>query len=240
MARLALVTGGARGLGAAISVALKDAGYHVVANDVNEQSAKEFTDKTGIPVAIFDVSDFNSTKEGIAKIVAEHGPIEILVNNAGITRDAPLHKMTPENWELVIKVNLTSMFNTTRNVIESMRGKGFGRIINISSVNGQVGQFGQTNYSAAKAGVLGFTKAVAHEGAAKGITSNAICPGYINTEMVAKIAPDILKTIVAKVPTGRLGEPSEIARTVVFLAADEAQYLNGAIMSVNGGVAMCG
>ncbi len=241
MARLALVTGGARGLGAAISIALKDAGYRVVANDVNEESAKEFTAKTGIPVAIFDVSNFESTKAGIAKIVAENGgPIEILVNNAGITRDAPLHKMTPENWNAVINVNLTSMFNTTRNVIEGMREKGFGRIVNISSVNGQVGQFGQTNYSAAKAGVLGFTKAVAHEGAAKGITSNAICPGYINTEMVAKIAPEVLKTIVAKVPTGRLGEPSEIARTVVFLAADEAQYLNGATMSVNGALAMCG
>ncbi len=240
MARLALVTGGARGLGAAISIALKDAGYKVVANDVNEETAKEFTAKTGIPVAIFDVSSFESTKAGIAAIVAEHGPVEILVNNAGITRDAPLHKLTPENWNAVINVNLTSMYNTTRNVIESMRERGFGRIVNISSVNGQVGQFGQTNYSAAKAGVLGFTKAVAHEGAAKGITSNAICPGYINTEMVAKIAPDILKTIVAKVPTGRLGEPYEIARTVVFLAADEAQYLNGAILSVNGALAMCG
>ena len=240
MARLALVTGGARGLGAAISVALKDAGYRVVANDVNEESAKEFTAKTGIPVAIFDVSSFESTKAGIEKIVAEHGPVEVLVNNAGITRDAPLHKLTPENWNAVINVNLTSMYNTTRNVIESMRAAGFGRIVNISSVNGQVGQFGQSNYSAAKAGVLGFTKAVAHEGAAKGITSNAICPGYINTEMVAKIAPEILKTIVAKVPTGRLGEPSEIARTVVFLAADEAQYLNGAILSVNGALAMCG
>ncbi len=240
MARLALVTGGARGLGAAISIALKDAGYKVVANDVNEETAKEFTAKTGIPVAIFDVSSFDSTKAGIAKIVAENGPIEVLVNNAGITRDAPLHKMTPENWNAVINVNLSSMFNTTRNVIEGMREKGFGRIINISSVNGQVGQFGQTNYSAAKAGVLGFTKAVAHEGAAKGITSNAICPGYINTEMVAKIAPDVLATIVKKVPTGRLGEPSEIARTVVFLAADEAGYLNGATMSVNGALAMCG
>ena len=240
MARLALVTGGARGLGAAISIALKDAGFKVVANDVNEESAKEFTAKTGIPVAIFDVSSFESTKAGIAKIVAEHGAVEVLVNNAGITRDAPLHKLTPENWNAVINVNLTSMYNTTRNVIESMRERGFGRIVNISSVNGQVGQFGQTNYSAAKAGVLGFTKAVAHEGAAKGITSNAICPGYINTEMVAKIAPEILKTIVAKVPTGRLGEPSEIARTVVFLAADEAQYLNGAILSVNGALAMCG
>ncbi len=240
MARLALVTGGARGLGAAISIALKNAGFKVVANDVNEESAKEFTAKTGIPVAIFDVSNFESTKAAIAKIVAENGPIEVLVNNAGITRDAPLHKMPVENWNAVINVNLSSMFNTTRNVIESMREKGFGRIINISSVNGQVGQFGQSNYSAAKAGVLGFTKAVAHEGAAKGITSNAICPGYINTEMVAKIAPDVLSKIVAKVPTGRLGEPSEIARTVVFLAADEAQYLNGATMSVNGALAMCG
>ncbi|MEI8393972.1 MAG: acetoacetyl-CoA reductase [Rhodospirillaceae bacterium] len=240
MARLALVTGGARGLGAAISLALKDAGYNVVANDVNEATAKEFTEKSGIPVYIFDVSSFESTKDGIAKIVADHGPIDILVNNAGITRDAPLHKMTPENWGAVINVNLTSMFNTTRNLIESMRARSFGRIINISSVNGQIGQFGQTNYSAAKAGVIGFTKAVAHEGAAKGITSNAICPGYINTEMVAKIAPDVLKTIVAKVPTGRLGEPSEIARTVVFLAADEAGYINGATMSVNGALAMCG
>jgi acetoacetyl-CoA reductase len=235
MARLALVTGGARGLGAAISVALKEAGHRVVACDVNEQTAKEFTDKTGIPVYIIDVSDFNSCKENVAKIVAEHGPIEILVNNAGITRDAPLHKMSAEQWDSVLKVNLNSMFYMTRQVIESMRDKGFGRIVSISSVNGQVGQFGQTNYSAAKAGVLGFTRALAQEGAAKGITANAVCPGYINTEMVAKIAPDILAKIVAKVPTGRLGEPYEIARTVVFLAADEAQFINGATFSVNGG-----
>ena len=240
MARLALVTGGTRGLGAAIAVSLKNAGYRVVVNDVNPETAKEFTEKTGIPAVLFDVSDFNATKDGIAKVVAEHGPVEILVNNAGITRDAPLHKLSAENWDAVIKVNLSSMFNTTRNVIESMRERGFGRIINLSSVNGQVGQFGQTNYSAAKAGVLGFTKAVAHEGAAKGITANAICPGYINTEMVAKIAPDVLSKIVAKVPTGRLGEPSEIARTVVFLAADEAQYINGATMSVNGALQMMG
>ena len=235
MARLALVTGGARGLGAAISLGLKEAGHRVVAIDVNEQTGKEFTEKTGIPVYLVDVSDFNATKEGIAKIVAEHGPIEIVVNNAGITRDAPLHKMSVENWNAVINVNLNSMFNVTRQVIESMREKGYGRIISISSVNGQVGQFGQANYSAAKAGVLGFTRAVAQEGAAKGITANAICPGYINTEMVAKIAPDILSKIVAKIPTGRLGEPSEIARTVVFLAADEAQFINGATFSVNGG-----
>ncbi|CAK0775035.1 Acetoacetyl-CoA reductase [uncultured Gammaproteobacteria bacterium] len=238
MARLALVTGGTRGIGAAISQALKNAGYNVVANDVAEGPAKEFTEKTGIPHALFDVSDFNATKEGIAKIVAEHGPIEIVVNNAGITRDAPLHKMTAENWNLVINVNLNSMFNTVRNVIESMRERGFGRIINISSINGIVGQFGQTNYSAAKAGALGFTKAVAHEGAAKGITSNAICPGYIGTEMVAKIAPEILKTIVAKIPTGRLGDPSEIARTVVFLAAEDAGFINGATFSINGGQVM--
>jgi acetoacetyl-CoA reductase len=235
MARLALVTGGARGLGAAISVALKEAGHRVVACDVNEQTAKEFTEKTGIPVYLIDVSDFNSVKENVAKIVAEHGPIEIVVNNAGITRDAPLHKLSVENWEAVIKVNLNSLFNVTRNVIESMRERGYGRIVNISSVNGQVGQFGQTNYSAAKAGVLGFTRAVAQEGAAKGITCNAICPGYINTEMVAKISPDILSKIVAKIPTGRLGEPYEIARTVVFLAADEAQFVNGATFSINGG-----
>jgi len=240
MARLALVTGGTRGIGAAISKALKDAGYRVVANDVSEEAAKAFTAETGIPTALFDVSDFNAAKEGIAKVVAEHGPIEIVVNNAGITRDAPLHKMAPENWDLVIKINLSSMFYVVRNVIESMRERNFGRIINISSVNGQVGQFGQTNYSAAKAGVLGFTKAVAHEGAAKGITCNAICPGYINTEMVAKIAPDVLSKIVAKVPTGRLGDVSEIARGVVFLAADEAAYLNGSTLSINGALQMVG
>jgi acetoacetyl-CoA reductase len=234
MARLALVTGGARGLGAAISVALKNAGHRVVAIDVNEQTSKEFTERTEIPVYLVDVSDFNATKEGIAKIVADHGPIEIVVNNAGITRDAFLHKMTVEQWEAVIKVNLNSMFNVTRQVIESMRASGFGRIINISSVNGQVGQFGQANYSAAKAGVLGFTRAIAQEGAAKGVTANAICPGYINTEMVAKIDPKVLAGIVAKIPTGRLGEPAEIARTVVFLAADEAQFINGATFSVNG------
>ncbi len=234
MARLALVTGGARGLGAAISIALKNAGHNVVACDVNEQTAKDFTASTGIPVYLIDVSDFNSVKEGVEKIVADHGPIEIVVNNAGITRDTPLHKMSADQWNAVINVNLNSMFNVTRNVIESMRTKGFGRIVNISSVNGQVGQFGQTNYSAAKAGVLGLTRALAQESAAKGITVNAICPGYINTEMVAKIAPEVLKTIVAKVPTGRLGEPSEIARTVVFLAADDAGYINGATFSVNG------
>jgi len=234
MARLALVTGGARGLGAAISLSLLKAGHRVVACDVNEQTAKEFTEKSGIPVYLIDVSNFDSVKEGVAKIVADHGPIEILVNNAGITRDTPMHKMSVDQWEAVIKVNLNSMFNVTRNVIESMREKNFGRIVNISSVNGQVGQFGQTNYSAAKAGVLGFTRALAQESAAKGVTVNAICPGYINTEMVAKIAPDVLGKIVAKVPTGRLGEPEEIGRTVAFLAADEAAYINGATFSVNG------
>jgi acetoacetyl-CoA reductase len=238
MARVALVTGGTRGIGAAISKALKAAGHTVVANDVSEEAAKAFSAETGIATALFDVSDFNAAKEGIAKIVAEHGPIDIVVNNAGITRDAPLHKMDPANWDLVIKINLSSMFYVTRNVIESMRERNFGRIINISSVNGQVGQFGQTNYSAAKAGVIGFTKAVAHEGAAKGITANAICPGYINTEMVAKIAPDVLSKIVGKVPTGRLGDPSEIARGVVFLAADEAAYINGTTLSINGALHM--
>jgi acetoacetyl-CoA reductase len=240
MARLALVTGGTRGLGAAIAVALKEAGHNVVVNDVNQAAADEFTARTGIPAYVFDVSDFNATKDGIAKIVAEQGAIDILVNNAGITRDAPFHKMSPENWSAVINVNLNSMFNTTRNVWESMRERNYGRIINISSVNGQVGQFGQTNYSAAKAGVLGLTKALAHEGASKGITSNAICPGYINTEMVAKIAPDVLQKIVSKIPTGRLGEPSEIGRTVVFLAADDAGYINGATFSINGTLAISG
>ena len=239
MARLALVTGGARGLGAAISVALKEAGYKVVANDVNEETAKEFTAKTGIPVAIFDVSSFESTKAGIAKIVAEQGgPIEILVNNAGITRDAPLHKLTPENWNAVINVNLTSMYNTTRNVIESMREKGFGRIVNISSVNGQVGQFGQTNYSAAKAGMHGFTMALAQELATKGVTVNTVSPGYIGTDMVKAIRQDVLDKIVATVPVKRLGEPSEIASIIAWIASDEGGYSTGADFSVNGGLHM--
>jgi len=234
MSRLALVTGGTRGIGAAIAKALKAAGYRVVVNDVAEETAKAFEAETGIPYVLFDVSNFESAQAGVAKIVAEHGPIEILVNNAGITRDGFFHKATVENWNAVINVNLNSLFNVTRQVIEPMRAAGFGRIVNISSVNGLVGQAGQTNYSATKAGVIGFTKALAQESAAKGITVNAIAPGYVNTEMVAKIAPDVLKGIVAKVPTGRLAEPSEIARTVVFLVADEAAFINGATFSVNG------
>lgn len=235
--RIALVTGGTRGIGESIAVALKGAGYQVVANYVgNDAVAQDFTQKTGIPVYKFDVSDFETCKANIARIEAEQGgPIEVLVNNAGITRDGAMHKMDVAAWAAVLDTNLNSCFNMSRAVIEGMRERGFGRIINISSVNGQLGQFGQTNYSAAKAGVLGFTKALARESAAKGITVNAIAPGYIATDMVKAVNEDVLKKIIAGIPVGRLGQPEEIGRAVLFLAADESGFITGETLSINGG-----
>jgi len=235
MARVALVTGGTRGIGEAISIALKGAGYTVAANFAgNEEAAKAFTEKTGIPAFKWDVSSFDACKEGIAKVEADVGPIDVLVNNAGITRDAPLHKMSLDQWNAVINTNLSSAFNMCRNVIEGMRDRKFGRIVCISSINGQKGQFGQTNYSAAKAGEIGFVKALAQESAKYGITVNAIAPGYIATEMVRAVPADVLAKIVATIPVGRLGEPEDIARGVLFLVADDASFVSGATFSLNG------
>jgi acetoacetyl-CoA reductase len=236
MGRVALVTGGTRGIGEAICLALKGAGYTVVANyGGNDQAAQTFADHTGIAVKKFDVSDFSAVAAGIADIEVEHGPVEVLVNNAGITRDGTLHKMSFEQWNQVIQTNLSSCFNTCRAVIDGMRARGFGRIVNIGSINGQAGQYGQVNYAAAKSGIHGFTKALAQEGAAKGITVNAIAPGYVDTEMVRAVPPEVLAKIVAKIPVGRLGKPEDIARAVLFLVADEAEFITGATVSVNGG-----
>ncbi|AZN70663.1 beta-ketoacyl-ACP reductase [Georhizobium profundi] len=236
MARVALVTGGSRGIGAAISKALKDAGYTVAATYAgNDEKAAAFKEETGIAVFKWDVSSYDACKEGIAKVEAEVGPIDVLVNNAGITRDAMFHKMTPDMWNEVINTNLTGLFNMTHPVWTGMRDRKFGRVINISSINGQKGQMGQANYSAAKAGDLGFTKALAQEGARAGITVNAICPGYIATEMVMAVPEKVRESIIAQIPAGRLGEPEEIARCVVFLASDEAGFLNGSTISANGG-----
>lgn len=242
MSRVALVSGGTRGIGAAISIALKAAGYRVAANFAgNEEKAKAFYDETGISVFKWDVSSYQACVEGIAKVEAELGPIDILVNNAGITRDGMFHKMTPEQWNEVIGTNLTGLFNMTHPIWTGMRDRGFGRIINISSINGQKGQMGQVNYSAAKAGDLGFTKALAQEGAAKNITVNAICPGYIGTEMVRAVPEKVLnERIIPQIPVGRLGEPEEIARCVVFLASDEAGFITGSTLSANGGQFMAG
>jgi acetoacetyl-CoA reductase len=237
MARTALVTGGSRGIGEAISIALKDAGYNVAANyGGNDEAANAFKEKTGIPVYKFDVGDFEACTAGIAAVEADLGPVEVLVNNAGITRDGMLHKMKQENWQAVIRTNLDSVFNLTRCVIEGMRARRFGRIVTISSINGQKGQMGQANYSAAKAGVIGFTKAVAQENAFKGITANVVAPGYIGTEMVRAVPEEVLNTkIIPLIPVGRLGEPDEVARCVVFLAADEAGFITGSTLSANGG-----
>ncbi|HLW26340.1 MAG TPA: acetoacetyl-CoA reductase [Kiloniellales bacterium] len=236
MARLALVTGGTRGIGEAICLALRKEGYRVIANyGGNDEAAKAFSDRTGIETRKFDVSNYAEVEQGIAAIVQEHGPIDILVNNAGITRDTTIHKMTPEQWQAVIDTNLTSCFNLSRCVINSMRERGFGRIVNIGSINGQAGQYGQVNYAAAKSGIHGFTKALAQEGAAKGITVNAIAPGYIATDMVRAVPANVLEKIVARIPVGRLGEAEEIARGVVFLVADEAGFITGSTLSINGG-----
>ncbi|MBS7545427.1 acetoacetyl-CoA reductase [Ancylobacter oerskovii] len=237
MSRVALVTGGTRGIGASVCVALKAAGYKVAANYAgNEEAAAGFTAATGIPAFKWDVSDFEACKAGVARVAAELGPVDVLVNNAGITRDGMLHKMTAEQWYAVINTNLNSLFNMSRQVIEGMRERNFGRIVNISSINGQKGQMGQTNYAAAKSGDLGFTKALAQENANKGITVNAICPGYIATEMVKAVPQEVIeKKVLPQIPVGRLGEPEEIARCVVFLAADEASFITGSTLTANGG-----
>lgn len=237
MARVALVTGGTRGIGEAISVGMKDAGYTVVATYAgNDEAAAKFTEATGIATKKFDVGDFDAVAAAVAEIEADVGPIDVLVNNAGITRDAPLHKMDLAKWNAVIQTNLTSLFNLSRALIDGMRDRKFGRIISISSVNGQKGQFGQSNYSAAKAGVVGFSKALALETASKGITVNVVCPGYIATEMVMAVPEEVLKTkVLPTIPVGRLGEAAEIARCVTFLASDDAGYITGSTLSANGG-----
>ena len=237
MGRIALVTGGTRGIGAAISIALKDAGYTVAATYAsNGEAAAKFTAKTGIQAYKWSVTDYDECVEGIAKVEADLGPIEVLVNNAGITRDGMFHKITPQQWKEVIDTNLTGVFNMTHPIWTGMRDRSFGRVINISSINGQKGQMGQVNYSAAKAGDLGFTKALAQEGAFKGITVNAICPGYIGTEMVLAVPEKVLnEKIIPQIPVGRLGEPEEIARCVVFLASDDAGFITGSTLTANGG-----
>ena len=237
MARVALVTGGSRGIGAAVSKALQAAGYKVAANYAgNDEAAQTFKSETGIPVFKWSVADYDACAEGIKQVEAELGPIDVLVNNAGITRDAMFHRMTREQWQEVISTNLNGIFNMTHPVWPGMRDRKWGRIVNISSVNGQKGQAGQVNYSAAKAGDIGFTKALAQEGARLGITVNAICPGYIGTEMVRAIDEKILnERIVPQIPVGRLGEPEEIARCVVFLASEEAGFITGSTLSANGG-----
>ncbi|MFD2238360.1 acetoacetyl-CoA reductase [Aureimonas populi] len=237
MGRVAIVTGGTRGIGAAISRALKDAGYAVAANYAgNEERANAFGAQTGIPVFQWDVGDFAACEAGVAEVEAALGPVEVLVNNAGITRDVMFHKMTPQQWNEVLTTNLTGLFNMTRNVWEGMRERSFGRIVSISSINGQKGQAGQVNYSAAKAGDLGFTRALALEGAGRNITVNAICPGYIDTEMMATIPEDVMReAILPKIPVGRLGEAQEIARCVLFLVADDAAFVTGSTLSANGG-----
>lgn len=236
MARTALVTGGTRGIGEAICVALKEAGYKVAAAyGGDDERAREFTGRTGIPAYKWDVSDFDACQEGVRKVEADLGPVEVVVNNAGITRDGTMHRMNATSWQEVIDTNLGSCFNMCRVVIDGMRDRGFGRIVNIGSINGQAGQYGQVNYAAAKSGIHGFTKALAQEGAAKGITVNAIAPGYIDTDMVRAVPKEVLEKIVARVPVGRLGQASEIARGVVFLVADEAGFVTGSTLSINGG-----
>ncbi|MEW8390902.1 MAG: acetoacetyl-CoA reductase, partial [Candidatus Thiodiazotropha sp.] len=231
MGRVALVTGGTRGIGEAICVALKDAGYTVAANyGGNEEAAKAFSERTGIPAYKFDVSDFAAVEASIAQIEQDLGPVEVLINNAGITRDGTMHKMNFEKWDKVIQTNLASCFNTCHAVISGMRERGFGRIVNIGSVNGQAGQYGQVNYAAAKSGIHGFTKALALEGATKGITVNAVAPGYVATDMVRAVPEDILAKIIKTIPVGRLGEPEDIARSVLFLIADEASFITGSTL----------
>ena len=236
MSRTALVTGGTRGIGAAICIALKDAGYKVAANYAgNDEAAAAFRQQTGIAAYKWSVADYEACVEGIRQVEADLGPVEVLINNAGITRDAMFHKMTPQQWREVIDTNLNGVFNMTHPVWPGMRERKFGRVITISSINGQKGQMGQANYSAAKAGDLGFTKALAQEGAKAGITVNAICPGYIGTEMVMAVPEKVRESIIAQIPVGRLGEADEIARAVVFLAADESGFITGSTLSANGG-----
>jgi len=236
MGRVALVTGGTRGIGGSISRQLKDAGRDVVAAYAgNEHAAREFEENTGIKTVKVDVSDFDQVQDVSARIKADMGPIEILVNNAGITRDSTMHRMTFEQWKEVIDTNLSGVFNCSRAVIEDMRERNFGRIVNIGSINGQAGQYGQVNYAATKSGIHGFTKALAQEGASKGITVNAIAPGYVDTDMVRAVPPDVLEKIIARIPVGRLGHAEDIARGVIFLTADNAGFITGSTLSINGG-----
>lgn len=236
MERVAVVTGGTRGIGRAISEALNEAGYTVAANYISSvEKAEIFHTESGISIHRWDASDFGECQAGVARVVEELGPIGILVNNAGITRDSTLHKMKFESWDQVIHTNLTSCFNMCRCVIESMRQRAFGRIVNIGSINGQSGQYGQVNYAAAKSGIHGFTKALAQEGAGKNITVNAIAPGYVDTEMVRAVPENVLEKIIARIPVGRLGRAEDIARAVLFLVADESDFITGSTLSVNGG-----
>lgn len=236
MARVALVTGGTRGIGEAISLALKNQGRDVVASYVgNDEAAEAFKAKTGIPVIKFNVSSFEECEAAVAKITAEHGPIEIVVNNAGITRDATLLRMRRDMWDAVLDTNLGACFNLCKLTFEGMRERKFGRVVNVGSINGQAGQYGQVNYAAAKSGIHGFTKALAQEGARYGITVNAIAPGYVDTEMVRAVPGEVLRKIVAKIPIGRLGRAEDIARGVAFLTADEAEFITGSTLSINGG-----
>ena len=236
MARVALVTGGTRGIGAAIAQALVQSGHKaVVTYQGNDEKAAAFTDETGIPARKWDVGDFDACQTGIAKVEESIGPVDVLVNNAGITRDGTLHKMTAEDWDAVIRTNLTSAFNMTRAVINGMRDRGFGRIIQISSINGQKGQMGQANYAAAKAGIIGFTKSIAQENARKGITANVVAPGYIGTEMVQAVPEKVLEQIVSQIPVNRLGEAEEIGRAVDYLVSDAAAFVTGSTISINGG-----
>lgn len=236
MSRVAVVTGGTRGIGAAISKGLKDAGYKVAANyGGNDEAANKFKQETGIAVYKWDVASFEGCRDGIAKVTADLGPVDIVVNNAGITRDGTLHRMNREQWDAVLDTDIGSCFNMCRAVIEGMRDRKFGRIVNIGSINGQAGQYGQVNYAAAKSAVHGFTKALAQEGAGVGITCNAIAPGYIDTEMVQAVPKPVLEKIIAKIPVGRLGHAEEIARGVLFLVADDAGFITGSTLSINGG-----
>ena len=236
MSRVAIVTGGTRGIGRAISEALKDGGYDVAANYAgNDEAAAQFTEETGIKAYKFDVADYDACQSAVAAIAEEKGTVDVLVNNAGITRDATLMKMSREAWDAVINTNLGSCFNMAHAVFPAMRSQNFGRIVNIGSINGQAGQYGQVNYAAAKSGIHGFTKALAQEGARFNITVNAIAPGYIDTDMVAAVPQNVLEKIVAKVPVGRLGHADEIARGVLFFVADEATFATGSTMSINGG-----
>jgi acetoacetyl-CoA reductase len=236
MARVAIVTGGTRGIGRAIAEALKAGGCKVAAIYAgNDEAARQFTAETGIAAYKFDVADFKACEAGVKRVEQELGPVEILVNNAGITRDAVLHKMTPEQWGEVIATNLSACFNMCRLVIDGMRERRFGRIVNIGSINGQAGQYGQVNYAAAKSGIHGFTKALAQEGAGRGVTVNAIAPGYIDTDMVRAVPQNVLDKIVARIPVGRLGNASEIARGVLFLVSDEGGFITGSTLSINGG-----
>ncbi len=236
MSHTAIVTGGTRGIGAAISLALSEVGHRVAATYAgNDEAAQAFNSETGIAVYKFDVADFDQCVTGIERIEADLGPADILVNNAGITRDGTLHRMDFEQWNAVLQTNLSSCYNMCRNVIEGMRERGFGRIVNIGSINGQAGQYGQVNYAAAKSGIHGFTKALALEGAAKGITVNAIAPGYVDTDMVRAVPPKVLEKIIATIPVGRLGYASDIARAVMFLVADDATFMTGSTLSINGG-----